>query len=219
MEIMGMCHRGLGVPIVCLVTDRASCRGRLLEAVVGQAVAAGVNLVQLRDWSLSARELLDLGSALLDPVRACGAALVVNDRIDVAMALSADGVHLGRGSLTVGQTRRLVGEQMLLGVSVHGEREAKEAEGEGADYLILGTVFETPSHPGRKGGGLGLVTEVAAAVKIPVVAIGGIDAGNAGAVFAAGASGVAVIRAIQSAADVTTATRAVVGSFSSLSRR
>lgn len=197
----------LTLPVLCLVTDRSACLGRELEAVVAQAVAAGVSLVQLREKDLSARELLRLGRRLLEPVRAGGAALVVNDRVDVALALGAGGVHLGGVSLPVSEVRPLVGESFLIGASVHSREEALRAERDGADYLVLGTIFETRSHPGLEPAGVGLVARVAEAVRIPVVAIGGITGANAAAVIAAGASGVAVIRAIQSATDVAGATR------------
>lgn len=164
-------------------------------------------MVQLREKDLSARELFQLGRRLLGPVREAGAALVVNDRVDVAMALGADGAHLGGGSLSVREARQLLGGEKLVGVSVHSQEEALRAEGEGADYLVLGTVFETRSHPGLKPGGLDLVSRVTAAVRVPVVAIGGINHRNAPSVMEAGARGVAVITAILSAPDVAGATR------------
>lgn len=197
-------------PILCLVTDRTACLGRPLETAVVDAVDAGVGLVQLREKDLSARELLELGRKLLGPVREGGAALVVNDRADVALALGADGVHLGANSLPVREVRRLLGDEALIGISAHSVEEVPRAEADGADYVILGTIFETRSHRGKQGAGLALVKEAASAVQIPVIAIGGITAANAGTVMAAGASGVAVITAIQSASDVGAATRALV---------
>lgn len=197
-------------PILCLVTDRSACHGRPLEPVVTMAVEAGVNLVQLREKDLPARELVDLGRRLAATVRRQGASLVVNDRVDVAMVLEADGVHLGWNGLPVPDVRRLIGPEMTIGVSVHSLEEAVRAEDEGADYVALGTIFETASHPGRAGAGTDLVAKVASSVRIPVIAIGGITAGNARSVMDAGASGVAVIRAIQSADDVAAATRALL---------
>ncbi len=203
----------LQLPILCLVTDPAACLGRPLEQVVAVAVEAGVGLVQLRQKELPARQLLDLGRTLLGPISQRGAALVVNDRVDVAMALGAQGVQLGGGSLPVREARRLAGDGMLIGASAHSLEEALRAEGEGADYLILGTIFETRSHPGLKPAGLGLVSRVAETVRIPVIAIGGISAGNAGLVMAAGASGVAVITALQSAPDVAAAVRQLLAAM------
>ena len=200
-------------PILCLVTDRTACAGRPLDSVVATAVAAGVRLIQLREKDLSARELLRIGETLLEPVREGGGLLVVNDRLDVALALGTDGVHLGSNSLPVKAARRVVGDGMLIGVSVHSTEEAVRAEREGADYLVLGTIFETRSHPGTPPAGLGVVSEVTAAVKLPVVAIGGINATNASSVIGAGASGAAVITAIQSAQDVEAATRTLLAAM------
>lgn len=210
-----MARAHLQPPILCLVTDRAACLGRPLEKVVVGAVAAGARLVQLREKDLPARELLQLGARLLGPVRAGGAALVVNDRVDVALALGADGVHLGGGSLPVRAARRLVGDRALVGASVHSLEEAVRAEEEGADYLLLGTIFETRSHPGVKPAGTALIARVVAAVRVPVIAIGGINPRNAAAVMEAGAAGAAVISAIQSAEDVEGATRALLTAMSS----
>lgn len=201
-------------PVLCLVTDRTACLGRPLGAVVAAAVGGGVRLVQLRDRDLPARELLRLGQALLAPVRAGGAALVVNDRVDVALALGADGVHLGAGSLPLAEARRVVGAGLLIGVSVHSLKEAILAESQGADYLVLGTIFETRSHPGKPAAGVSLVAEVTATVRLPVLAIGGITPANAASVMVRGAAGVAVIGAIQSAEDVQAATRALMGAIS-----
>ena len=209
----------LQIPILCLVTDRGACAGRPIEGIVAAAVAAGVGLVQLRERDLSAREILRVGETLLEPVRKGGGALVVNDRADVAVVLGADGVHLGGNSLAVRSARKVVGDAMLVGVSVHSIEEAVQAAGEGADYLLLGTIFETRSHPGMPPAGLSLVTEVAAAVRIPLLAIGGVNATNAGSVIGAGASGVAVITAIQSAPDVSAATRALLGAMRGDCRR
>ncbi len=199
--------RALQPPILCLVTDRTACLDRPLEEVVAVAAGAGVGLVQLREKDLSARELLLLGRRLLGPLREAGASLVVNDRLDVAFALGAEGVHLGASSLPVAVARRLAGLDLLIGASVHSAEGARRAEEEGADYLVLGTIFETRSHPGVNGAGPDLVAEVARSVRLPVLAIGGITPRNAPAVLRAGAAGVAVITALQSAEDVAAATR------------
>lgn len=206
-------------PILCLVTDHGACRGRPLEEVVRLALSAGVGLVQLRARELPARQLLEVGRGLLGLVRSAGAYLVVNDRLDVALALGADGVHLGTGSLPVNEVRRVVGNRMLVGASVHSLEEAVSAEATGADYLLLGTIFETPSHPGCPGAGVQLVSGVAERVAIPVIAIGGVNVGNAPEVMAAGAAGIAVIRAIQSAPDVAAATRVLVHAITGRSQQ
>jgi thiamine-phosphate pyrophosphorylase len=202
----------LKAPVLCLVTDRMACLGRSLESVVADALAAGITLVQLREKDLPPGRLLELGRKLMEPVRAAGGALVVNDRVDVALALGADGVHLGRGSLPVPEARRLMGNAALIGASVHTRAEAANAEAEGADYLVLGTIFPSRSHPDTPGAGPGLVAEVTSTVRLPVIAIGGITPANARSVMEAGAWGVAVITAIQSAQDVRSATGALLSS-------
>jgi thiamine-phosphate pyrophosphorylase len=180
---------------LCLVTDRRLCgEGRFLAAV-DAAVAGGVTMVQLREKDLGARALYELGLRLQSVLRA-RAALVVNDRLDVALALGADGVQLGAGSLPLAAARRLGGERLLIGRSVHSLEEAVAAERDGADFLVLGTIYPSRSHPGDPGAGPSLVAGVRAAVALPLIAIGGIDALNLSEVTAAGADGVAVISAI-----------------------
>jgi thiamine-phosphate pyrophosphorylase len=159
------------------------------------ALDSGVNLVQLREHALPVRELFELGCRLRRLTTEAGAALLVNDRIDVALAVRADGVHLGQAGLPVLAARSLVGER-LLGRSVHGVPEALQAQIDGADYLMLGTIFRSASHPGFSAAGPRLIRKVKTRVKAPVVAIGGITAENAAQAIAEGASGVAVIRAI-----------------------
>ncbi len=190
----------LPYPSLCLVTDRRRCNGRSIECVVEAAVAGGVNIVQLREKDLPAAELYSLAlrvKALVgDQVL-----LFVNDRIDVALAANVDGVQLGENALPVEAARRIAGENLLLGRSVHSISGAMEAESQGADMLTLGTIFPTASHPGVRTGGSELVREVAASVSIPFLGIGGIDASNAKQVIKEGAAGVAVISAISTAQE------------------
>ena len=186
-------------PVLCLVTDPRVDRAKL-PAIVERAVAGGVNLVQLRLPGLPAGQVLAVGEALIGRLgRRAG--LIVNDRVDVALAIGAAGVQLGEESLPVPVARRLLGEGFLIGRSVHTRSGAQAAEHAGADYLILGTIFATRSHPSVAGAGPALVREVTAAVQTPVLAIGGITAQNARSVLEAGAAGVAVISAILDAPD------------------
>lgn len=187
-------------PSLCLVTDRLRCNGRSIECVVDAAIDGGVNIVQLREKDLPAAELYSLTLRVKDIVGE-RALLFVNDRMDVAMAAGVDGVQLGENALPVKAARRIAGENLLLGRSVHSVSGAMEAESQGADILTLGTIFPTASHPGVRTGGAELVREVASAVSTPFLGIGGIDASNAGQVIKEGAAGVAVISAISTAQD------------------
>jgi thiamine-phosphate pyrophosphorylase len=188
----------LATPALCLVTDR-----RLVPepvAAVKAAVAGGVNLVQVREKDLSAGELLALVRRLRVEVGG-RAKLVVNDRVDVALAAGADGVHLPEAGLPVAEARRLLGPGPLLGASVHSVRAAVAAERAGADYLIAGPIYPTRSHPGAPAAGPELVRQVRASTRLPVLAIGGITAANAAEARMAGADGLAVISAILAAVD------------------
>ena len=187
------------VPTLCLVTDRLRCNGRRIEDVVDAAVDGGVGLVQLREKDLPAAELYALALRLKDVVGR-RALLFVNDRVDIALAANADGVQLGENALPLEAARQIAGESsLLLGRSVHSVAGALKAEAQGADLLVLGTIFPTASHPGAVTGGSRIVREVASAVSLPFLGIGGIDATNAGELIAQGAVGAAVITAITTA--------------------
>ncbi len=196
---------------VYLVTDRASCAPRAVDAVVGAAVAGGATLVQLRDKNVDARPMLALGRRLLDLLRPAGIPLIVNDRIDVALALDADGVHVGQQDVPYPEARRLLGPGRIVGVSVGSEAEAREAAGWDVDYVGVGPVYATATKP-EAGAALG-VAETARLARLAghrAVAIGGIDGGSAAPLYAAGLEGVAVISAICAAADPAAATRELV---------
>lgn len=194
----------LNIPTLCLVTDRQRCNGRRIEDVVDSAIDGGVGLVQLREKDLPAVELYGLALRLKDVV-GNRALLFVNDRVDVSLAAGADGAQLGETALPLQAAREIAAGKLLLGRSVHSVDGAIQAQSQGADLLTLGTIFPTASHPGGITGGIALVREVAAAVDLPLLAIGGIDAENVGDVIACGASGVAVITAITTAPDPSAA--------------
>jgi thiamine-phosphate pyrophosphorylase len=195
-----------------LVSDRTRLRGRQLEEVVAAAVEGGVNAVQLREKDLPTAELYGLAMTLRYVLR--GQALfLVNDRIDVALAAGADGVHLPEHSLPGKAVREMAGESCLAGRSVHSADAAQHAEAEGLDYVIAGPVFETASHTGQPPAGLELIRAVSEAVRVPVLAIGGINTSNVREVIAAGADGVAVISAIWDAADASAAARELRGAL------
>jgi thiamine-phosphate pyrophosphorylase len=179
-----------------LVTDR-SITPRPLAEVVDECLDAGLKAVQLREKDLAVRELLDLAGRLRESTRRHGARLLVNDRADVALATGADGVQRTHASLPVAQLRQIAPTPSLIGASVHTEAGAREAAAEGADFLVFGPVYDTPSK--RQYGppqGVAALRAVAAAVDRPVLAVGGITAARVREVLAAGAAGVAVISAI-----------------------
>lgn len=183
------------LPRLLLVTDRHRAAPRDIVEVVTAAIKGGIQFIQLREKDLPADELLALAQRLREVTRG-RALLVVNDRADVALACDADGVHVGEASLPVAAARKIIGREKLLGRSVHTVSAAIEAERDGADYLIAGTIFASASHPNVAPQGLDFLRTVCAAVTIPVFAIGGITRANAHSCFAAGAHGVAVIREI-----------------------
>jgi thiamine-phosphate pyrophosphorylase len=189
------------------VTDRHQTRGRDLLEVVGWALRGGVRAVQLREKDLATRDLYDLAGRVLAMTRAAGAVLLINDRVDVAMAVSADGVHLTRRSLPPKETRDLLGPEKLIGISCHSLAEIREAEDGGVDFVVLGPIFETPS---KAPFGLPLTTaalqQARAVTSLPILAIGGINPLRVPEVMAAGANGVAVISAVMAAPDPGEAT-------------
>ncbi len=188
-------------PILCLVTDRrrlcASCdeetARRCLLAQIVEAVGAGVDLVQIREREIDAAPLADLVSAAVAAARGSATRIIVNDRLDIAVACGADGVHLRADSIPASAARRIVPAGFLIGRSVHDAAEASR-EAAGADYLIAGTVFATSSKPGAKRllGEAGLAAVVRAA-SLPVLAIGGVTLDGLAAVAASGAAGAAAI--------------------------
>ena len=204
----------LSFPALCLVTDRRRCSRRRIEDVVAAAVDGGVGLVQLREKDMSASELYSLALRLKAMVEG-RALLFVNDRLDVALAAKADGAQLGESALPFDAARYVADGRLLLGRSVHSVDGAVAAETQGADLLTLGTLFPTASHPDAQTGGLELVRNVAAAVSVPFVGIGGVTALNAGDVVAQGASGAAVISAITTSPDPAAASAALLAGMRS----
>ena len=197
------------LPRLCLVTDASVALHAPLEDVVAEAVSGGVGMVQVRQKTMASGELYRLAKNLRFATRG-KALLIINDRVDLAIAVDADGVHLPAHSLPIDIVKGLCGEGMLLGRSVHSVEEAMAADEEGADYLILGTIYGTASHPGREASGPELIKHVKARVQTPVYAIGGINASNAREVIGAGAHGIAVIRSILAAEDPCAAARELI---------
>lgn len=193
----------MSVPRLHLVTDDAVLgtdgfvsRARLVLEVHGSAVA-----VHLRGHGTPARELWELARVLAPVAEASGARLLVNDRIDVALAVSAAGAQLGRRSLPVAAARRLLGEEAILGYSAHAVDEARRAVAEGADVVVAGTIYASASHPGEPPAGEEWLAEVVRAVDAPVIAIGGITPARAAEARAVGAHGVAVLSGVWASDD------------------
>ena len=203
-----------------VITDEVLARPRALSGVVREALAAGAPTIQLRLKSASARELLEAAQTLMPVVRSAGALFIVNDRLDVALAAGADGVHLGPDDLPVKDVRRVadarsgVADTFIVGYSTDTTDEAARAEAEGADYLGVGAVYAT-ANKSDAGDVIGLkgLRRVVKAVSIPVVAIGGITPERAPAVAKTGACGSATIGAVMSAAEPAEAVRELLLPF------
>ncbi len=178
-----------------------------MPSSVKMAIDGGVKAIQLRGKNLSAKELLKIGERLRHLTHIESVKLFINDRIDVAMAIQADGVHLGQNSMPVKLARETSGDRFIIGVSTHSLKEAMDAEAGGADFITVGPIFETESKL-RYGSPVGLTTlaDVCRKVKIPVFAIGGISIERVNSVMKEGAHGVAVISAILKAESVYDAT-------------
>jgi thiamine-phosphate pyrophosphorylase len=197
-------------PDTYLVTAGSLSAGRSTVEIVEAALAGGVDVVQLREKETNARDRYDIGLELRALTREAGVPLIVNDRIDLAAAVDADGVHLGDEDLPISVAREQLGAEAIVGRSVSTPAAAREAERAGADYLGVGAVYPTDSKDTDPDGteiGLDRIAAVAEAVGIPVVGIGGVKPDNAAAVIEAGADGVAVISAITAAEDPAAATR------------
>ena len=193
---------------LCLVSDRTQTRGRDLAAVVGECLAAGLPAVQVREKDLGASDLAVLCRRLMGPVRDSRAMLVVNDRVDVALAVGAAAVQRTHTSLAVDDIRAVAGDRLRIGVSVHSVEDAVEAERKGADWVTFGPVYDTPSkRPYGAPQGLERLAAVTHRLRIPVIAIGGITPDRVKAVRGVGARGVAVISAILTADSPADATR------------
>lgn len=203
--------RRIALPVIMLVTDRKLAGGeRSLVAAVADAVSSGVNLVQMREKDLSADQQIELGERL-NRVVGAGALFFVNGPIEVAQAVGADGLQLSEGSIDVPAARARMTGGILIGRSVHDMNGARTAVSQGADLLVVGTVYESRSHRGIAPAGVDLIDHLSRPNAVPVVGIGGITSTNAKAVIEAGGSGVAVISSILSAGSPGDAAADLVG--------
>jgi thiamine-phosphate pyrophosphorylase len=193
-----------------VVTDRPLARGRPLEQVVEAALRGGATVIQLREKEASTREFIALGRRLQELCRARQVPLIINDRLDVALVLEADGVHVGQDDMPVALARQLLGPDKIVGATASTSQEARQAETDGADYLGCNAVFYTPTKTDT-GAPLGIegFRLLVQTVSIPIVAIGGIKATNAAKLIQAGAAGVAVVSAVMAADDPEAAAREI----------
>ncbi len=199
---------------ICLVTDRELCGGRPLEWVVARALEGGVASVQLREKELSTRAFLEEALTLKALLDAAGLPLIINDRVDVALAAGAAGVHLGQADLPCEAARRLLGPRAILGLSVECWEDVVRAEDQPVDYLGVSPVFATPTKTDtREPWGLEGLARIRAFSRHPLVAIGGVHPGNAAALRQAGASGLAVVSALCAVPDPAGAARELVQAF------
>ncbi|MHC4307498.1 MAG: thiamine phosphate synthase [Planctomycetota bacterium] len=190
---MGDSIRGLDF---VLITDRKVCSEKLTD-IIEQAIDGGVGTVQLREKDLSTSDLYRLAKEIREITERKGANLIINDRVDIAIAVDADGVHLGWQSLGIDIVRKMVGRDKLIGFSAHNLEEAERAGNSGADYISISPIFDTANKDYFiKPLGVGEIGKIKARINIPVIALGGINEDNVDSVIRNGADGIAVISAI-----------------------
>ncbi len=195
---------------LCVITRDVPRLGRTHLEVARAALQGGARFLQFRDKEMSTRALLATARALRQLTREAGAWLVVNDRVDIALAVGAEGVHVGNEDMPLALARRLLGAQAIIGASVDTVEAARAAQAAGADYLGVGPVYPTGSKADAGAAiGLGRLQEIARATELPILAIGGLTVENTAAVIRAGAAGVAVISAVTDAEDMARATEAL----------
>jgi thiamine-phosphate pyrophosphorylase len=194
-----------------LITDRKLTQGRDLCAVLERALEGGVKAIQLREKDLDGKEIFALADKLSVICHRYNAELFINDRIDVALAVDAAGVQLGKTSLPIATARRLMGSGKLIGYSTHSPQEAKQAERAGADFVLFGPVYFTPSKaPYGAPQGLTPLKETVGQIALPVYAIGGINPANLAQTMNTGIHGIALISAIIAANDPTAEAKKIV---------
>jgi thiamine-phosphate diphosphorylase len=195
------------VPDLYVILDRTAAAGRELDSVLDATVAGGCRMVQLREKEWPSGKLLPLARRLRERCRQTAVTFIMNDRIDLALVIEADGVHLGQDDLPAAAARSLLRPGMVLGISTHSVGQARDAQRSAADYVAVGSMYPTATKAGFELVGPALVRELRGDVQVPLIGIGGLNAGNVGEVIQAGADGVAVIQAVCAAADPEAATR------------
>lgn len=192
---------------VYLVTDRSFLNGRSIEKCVEEAIVGGCGIVQLREKHINSQEFYSYAVRLRGVTRHYGVPLIINDRLDIAMAVGADGVHIGQDDLELSVVRSLIGKDKIIGVSVHNLETALYAARGGADYLGVGAMFATATKHDALSTSLEELVSIRKNVGIPIIAIGGINKTTISALYETGIDGVAVVSAILQAQDCAEATR------------
>jgi thiamine-phosphate diphosphorylase len=194
--------RGPELPPLYAILDPEQTKGRPAETALLELLEGGIQWLQLRAKAMPPRDFLQLASTARRLTSSGGCKLIVNDRVDIALACTADGVHLGQEDLPLHAARKFMGER-LIGISTHDVEQAKEAEASGADYIGFGPMFGTATkETGYSARGLDRLRQVREAVRIPIVAIGGITEANVKQVWQAGADSAAIISDILGAEDI-----------------
>lgn len=190
-------------------TDRGLMSSATVEESVEKAIDGGVTVVQLREKDCSSREFYELALRVKEITAPRNVPLIINDRIDIALAAGADGVHLGQGDMPCTAARKILGEDKLIGISAATVEEAKQAEADGADYLGVGAMFPTNTKEDTRPVSIETLCEIRSAVSIPIVIIGGINLTTVRQFYGLGIDGAAVVSAIAAQADVTAAAKAM----------
>ncbi|MFL0269494.1 thiamine phosphate synthase [Candidatus Clostridium radicumherbarum] len=197
-----------------LVTDRSFLGNKSLKDAISEAIEGGVSFIQIREKDISTRAFYNIASEVKEVTDYYKVPLVVNDRIDIAQAIDADGVHLGQSDMPIQVARKILGKNKIIGISVENVKEAKVAEENGADYVGVGTIFYTGTKKDiNKPIGLEGLKEVCSSIKIPKVAIGGINKNNLKDILKAGVDGAAIISAILGEKDIKEASKLLKNLF------
>jgi thiamine-phosphate diphosphorylase len=196
-----------------VIVDPDACREQRPAEVARASLEGGAKILQWRDKHRDKGDQLSDALAIAEMCREHGAIFIVNDHADLALAVGADGVHLGQHDLPISAVRPYLGESLIIGVSTNNADEAREAEAASADYIAVGAIFPTASKAVTRPASLERIREIRAAVRVPIVAIGGIDASNLPSVLDAGADAAAVISAVCGAADPRAAAAELAGVF------
>ncbi len=190
-----------------LITDQYIVKGLSHVQIAEKALLGGVKFIQYREKQLSKRESYKIALQLREITRRFGAVLIINDDIDIAMAVDADGVHLGQEDFPVHAARKILGDSKIIGLSTHSLKQAEEAQGSGADYIAIGPIFKSTTKDVREPLGVDIIKEIRKISRMPVIAIGGINENNMEDAIKAGADGAAVISAIIKKEDITAAVK------------